>query len=133
MKGMSEHMCPPFRDQSHQGIRLRDPPFAGGTEAFVLKEVNDLTQELSEVSLERKNILIHPLLTRNRSFVQLTDLCAMGLGVFQRHVGVWESHSGGNSSSFALPEKLSSSWSTLVPPRLPAPAQLKPRAVWNRH
>ena len=124
-------MCPPFRDQSHQGIRLRDPPFAGDTEAFVLKEVNDLTQ-LSKVSLERKNILIYPLLTRN-TFVELIDLCAMCLVVFQRHVGVWESHSGGNSSYFALPEKLSSSWSRLVPPRLPAPAQLKPRPVWSRH
>lgn len=103
-----------------------------GTEGFLLK-VNDLTQEPSKASLERKNILMYPLFTRNRSFVQLIDLCSTCFIVFQRHVGVWESHSGGVSLYFPSQGKLSSSWARLVPLRLPAAAQLKPHPVWNHH
>ena len=132
MKDISEHMCPPFRDQSHQGIRLQAPLLAGGTEGFLL-QVNDLTQEPRKVSLEKRNTLVYPLFTRNRSFVQLIDLCSTCFVVFQRHVGVWESHSGGVSLYFPSQGKLSSSWAGLVQCRLPAPAQLKPRPVWNRH
>ena len=70
-----------------------------GTEGFLLK-VNDLTQEPSKASLERKNILMYPLFTRNRSFVQLIGLCSTCFVAFQRHVRVWESILGASHCTF---------------------------------
>ena len=124
MKDISEHMCPPFRDQSHQGIRLQAPLLAGGTEGFLL-QVNDLTQEPRKVSLEKRNTLVYPLFTRNRSFVQLVDLCSTCFVVFQRHVGVWESHSGGVSLlGRASPMQAASSSPAKTPPCVESPLTL---------